>query len=62
MFSVDWWSYGVLCYEMITGQSPFGGEDEEELFDSICNSKIPYSRYLEASTINFLDKVNEFPV
>ena len=44
---------------MITGQSPFGGEDEEELFDSICNSKIPYSRYLETSTINFLDKVNE---
>lgn len=42
---------------MITGQSPFGGEDEEELFDSICNSKIPYSRYLETSTINFLDKV-----
>ena len=45
---------------MITGQSPFGGEDEEELFDSICNSKIPYSRYLETSTINFLDKVNEW--
>ena len=19
-FSVDWWSYGVLCYEMITGR------------------------------------------
>ena len=56
-FSVDWWSYGVLCYEMITGQSPFGGEDEEELFDSICNSKIPYSRYLEQNTISFLDKV-----
>ena len=51
IFSVDWTSYGVLCYEMITGQSPFGGEDEEELFDPICNSKIPYSRYLEQSIL-----------
>ena len=38
-------------------QSPFGGEDEEELFDSICNSKIPFSRYLDNYTIDFLDKL-----
>ncbi len=57
-FSVDWWSYGVLCYEMITGQSPFSGEDEEELFDAICNSQVSYSRYLDQHTINFLDRVS----
>ena len=38
-------------------QSPFGGEDEDELFDSICNSRIPYSRYLDSYTIDFLDKL-----
>ncbi|KAM9814284.1 protein kinase C delta type-like [Neosynchiropus ocellatus] len=34
-FSVDWWSFGVLVYEMLIGQSPFQGDDENELFESI---------------------------
>ncbi|XP_041837284.1 protein kinase C delta type-like [Melanotaenia boesemani] len=40
-FSVDWWSFGVLVYEMLIGQSPFQGDDEDELFDSI-RSDVPY--------------------
>ncbi|KAL3983040.1 Protein kinase domain family protein [Acanthocheilonema viteae] len=39
--AVDFWSFGVLMYEMLIGQSPFHGEGEDELFDSILNER-PY--------------------
>ena len=58
-YSVDWWSLGVLSYEMITGQSPFSGEDEEELFNSICNSRVPFPSFVTPSTAGYLDKVRK---
>ncbi|KAK9889772.1 hypothetical protein WA026_007149 [Henosepilachna vigintioctopunctata] len=44
--SVDWWSFGVLLYEMLLAQSPFSGCDEDELFWSICNEKPVLPRFL----------------
>ncbi len=40
--SVDWWSLGVLLYEMLIGDSPFEGDDEDELFDAILHSKLEF--------------------
>ena len=29
--AVDWWAFGVLIYQMLLQQSPFRGEDEDEI-------------------------------
>ena len=51
--SVDWWAYGVVIYEMLVGQPPFLGKDEEELFISIAvhNVSFPKSISKEAKDI-----------
>ncbi|XP_064395091.1 serine/threonine-protein kinase N-like isoform X3 [Halichondria panicea] len=55
--AVDWWGLGVLIYEMLVGESPFPGEDEEEVFDSIVNDDVRYPRFLSSEAISIMRKL-----
>ncbi|XP_054628364.1 serine/threonine-protein kinase N2-like isoform X12 [Dunckerocampus dactyliophorus] len=55
--AVDWWGMGVLIYEMLVGESPFLGEDEEEVFDSIVNDDVQYPPSLPADAVAIIQKL-----
>nr|XP_033779945.1 serine/threonine-protein kinase N1 isoform X1 [Geotrypetes seraphini] len=55
--AVDWWGFGVLVYEMMVGESPFPGDDEEEVFDSIVNDEVRYPRFLSTEAIGLMRRL-----
>jgi serine/threonine protein kinase len=55
--AVDWWGLGVLIFEMLVGESPFPGDDEEEVFDSIVNDEVRYPRFLTLESIAIMRRL-----
>ncbi|KAK7048211.1 protein kinase C [Favolaschia claudopus] len=61
--AVDWWAFGVLTYEMLLGQSPFRGDDEDEIFDAILEDEPLYPITMPRDAVSILQKLlNRDPV
>ncbi|ORX63170.1 kinase-like protein [Hesseltinella vesiculosa] len=56
-YAVDWWAFGVLIYEMLLGQSPFRGEDEDEIFDAILEDEILYPINMSRHSVSICQRL-----
>ncbi|KAI4898354.1 hypothetical protein NFI96_011759 [Prochilodus magdalenae] len=52
--SADWWSYGVLMFEMLTGTLPFQGKDRKETMTMILKAKLGMPQFLSAEAQSLL--------
>ncbi|KAI3642421.1 hypothetical protein MP228_011976 [Amoeboaphelidium protococcarum] len=55
--AVDWWAFGVLIFEMLLGQSPFKGQDEEEIFAAILQEEVQFPPNLNKDAVSILTQL-----
>lgn len=60
--NVDWWSLGIMMYELLYGRSPFNSKDQRKIFQRIVQEKPVFPPSVEISDacksiiLRFLDK------
>ncbi|KAL8132778.1 hypothetical protein AgCh_008311 [Apium graveolens] len=56
--SADWWSVGVILFELIVGIPPFNAEHPQIIFDNILNRNIPWPQVPEEMSPEAADLVD----
>ncbi|PIA26624.1 hypothetical protein AQUCO_09100055v1 [Aquilegia coerulea] len=56
--TADWWSVGVILFELIVGIPPFNADHPQTIFDNILNRKIPWPRVPEEMSFEAEDLID----
>lgn len=54
---VDWWTLGILVYEMLAGQPPFVDDDPMGIYQQILAGKLTFPRYFDRNAKNLIKKL-----
>jgi len=55
--AVDWWSFGTLMFEMMTGLPPFYDEDVQEMYTKILSSDLEIPDFISSDAADLLTKL-----
>ncbi|XAR61784.1 Non-specific serine/threonine protein kinase [Bertholletia excelsa] len=61
-YAADWWSVGIILFELVTGVPPFNAESPEMIFDNILNRKIPWPSVPDEMSYEAQDLIDRFLV
>ena len=56
-FGVDWWSLGVVIYDMMLGKPPFTGNSHKAILDKIMKNKLKIPYYFSMDLKDLLNKL-----
>ncbi|KAG8527364.1 uncharacterized protein KY384_007516 [Bacidia gigantensis] len=54
---VDWWAFGVMIYQLLLRQSPFQGENEDEIYDAILADEPLYPIHMPREAVAIIQKL-----
>lgn len=57
-YTVDLWSTGVLCFELITGKPPFEAKTYEETYYNITHAIYRFPSFMSPLACDLIKKVN----